>query len=335
MLKTAMFGVWIKAEAVIVKMQTLLCIEEHGRRGSHRSCTDSKSIIAASLLIVCLLAVQVYANSYQIPIRGSGYPTLTVSVEIPRGWASDSVRQAMQIWNQAQIWFAKTYFSNGKVYTFTESGAQYVHVIWAPYNPAYGGRAQSNCMANDAEGAIRGMNCSVSIVLTYSNGTNLTPATILHGALHEFGHVLGLRHPDPNILPEDLMNPEWPDIPALAPSTLDLYAVHLLANAIGTTSSLVGGVVTLPANIPYKIYASNLTTTYTSITSTSQTYQTLTSTTISNTLQTSTNLSHAAALAGPTIYGYISILAIIGVTTITGLYMRGRHNFATIASPSH
>jgi len=285
---------------------------------------------------VCLLVAQVYANSYQIPLRGSGYPSLRVSVEVPHGWAADSVRQAMQIWNEAQIWFAKTYFPNGKVYTFTESGTQYVHVIWVPYNPVFGGRAESNCMANDVEG-VAGVSCTVSLVLTYSNGTNMTPALILHGALHEFGHVLGLGHPDLDI-PDELMNPKR-DSNALTPSTLDLYAVHLLANTIGKTSSLAGVVVTLPANIPYTNYGSNLTS-VTTIAHTSQTYLTLNSTSsttsnISDTLQTSTNLSQANVLVvSPTTYGYISILAIIGITTIIGLYMRGRYSSATTTTPN-
>ena len=285
-----------------------------------------KLVIATVLVIACLLSAQVYAVSYQIPLRGPGYPSLDVSVEVPRGWAADSVREAMQIWNQAQIWFARTYFPNGRVYTFTEANAHYVHVRWAPYTPIYGGEALYNCVGDN------GMNCTVMIVLTYNNGTNLSSATILHVALHEFGHVLGLRHANPNIIPEDLMNPGWPANPAMAPSTLDLYAVHLLASAIGTISRLGSGdIVTLPANIPYMTYESGGTTSYTTLSQVYSTSNAISITTqedpISSTLQTSTTLFRPATIVGPTIY--LTILVIIGVIAITGLYLRRRYGSAT------
>jgi hypothetical protein len=144
----------------------------------------------------------------------------------------------MQTWNNAQQWFAKKYYPNSRIYTFQESPNGMVKVTFT--------NNLTRC------GKSWGAGCTY---LTYGIGRNVTlwirtsqPA-IQGNSEHELGHVLGLDH---TTISSDLMyyHPDiYSDNNGLdnTPSTLDLYAVHLLA----TSSGQVPASVTLPSNIPY------------------------------------------------------------------------------------
>ena len=144
----------------------------------------------------------------------------------------------MQIWNQAQEWFAKEYFPNSSVYTFdggNSSAPVQVRLLnqstlvgtfqgWTDY------REQNSVM--------------VSANVTIAAWNSKQAVLIL--SLHELGHVLGLGHV--SCCERDLMDP-YPltNSASSVPSTLDLYAVHILASG-----DQVPIHVLLPKNIPYQ-----------------------------------------------------------------------------------
>ena len=201
--------------------------------------------IVFTLLFFILLVVtptsQAQADAtYTIPLLGGRWTTYTIRVRIPAepAWAHDAVLNAMQVWNEAQDWFKETYYPQGKVYSFTESSTAQVNVRWVS--------ADHCCWAYVLVSGHR-ITTGVPIDLTTDLGpghTGLLTAT----ATHEFGHALGLVDlyylvKDGEPLSHDLM---WGTMYAWRPSTLDLYAVHVLAE--GSTPERV----TLPSNIPYQ-----------------------------------------------------------------------------------
>jgi len=80
----------------------------------------------------------------------------------------------------------------------------------------------------------------VSLRLTDSFDNMISSPVVTSCAAHELGHILGLGHPPVEL---DLMSALV--VPA-APSTLDLYAVHLLAGGLKERT-----IVTLPSDIAY------------------------------------------------------------------------------------
>jgi hypothetical protein len=147
--------------------------------------------------------------------------------------------QAIQIWNEAQEWLKESYYPTGKIYTLVASNTGPVTNQLAEVS-----ELQALC---DNTSQLAG--CTT---LLWDENHDFHSATIFlnsNGAfnvfvvLHEFGHVLGL--PDyPNPCPlDDLMC--FDSMLGTNPSTLDLYAIHLLAS--GSQSAMVW----LPTNIPY------------------------------------------------------------------------------------
>jgi hypothetical protein len=64
-------------------------------------------------------------------------------------------------------------------------------------------------------------------------------------AIHEFGHALGIGHvnfEEPHDMMRVWFEPDWQI------STLDLYAIHVLASG-----SAPSQILTLPDNIPYEL----------------------------------------------------------------------------------
>jgi len=181
-----------------------------------------------------------------IPINGR-FSSLVIKISIPTfpAWAHDVVLNATVAWNMAQLWQN----SAGPVYTFVESndGSATAKVSYQ-MPTAYAGIAVGWTNYNFEPGS----RTSVKSTQTYldpnvfnaAQAQNLTARQYAFWlAIHELGRVLGLG----SILDShDIMDPmatpaRVQDPPML--STLDLYAVHVLA------SGSAPAFVTLPSNV--------------------------------------------------------------------------------------
>jgi hypothetical protein len=222
-----------------------------------------RQLIPVSFLLFLVLLPAAFAQSrsnfvgfYSIPLEGGRWSTHTITVSIQQSpkQAHDAVLEAMKVWNLAQAWFAQTWFPNNSTYTLVESNATALvqvsfdatgHLINCGGTWANGCTWLHNGVGNRIEIAVG------AFVNNNPNTIVLDSLVIEVIAEHEFGHVLGLGHPN---LTEDLMNQNGdvqPPFSAMnAPSTLDLYAVHYLISTTGQVPSEV----TLPASIGYVIW---------------------------------------------------------------------------------
>jgi hypothetical protein len=176
-----------------------------------------------------------------------------IPVEVPSSpqILHDDVLQAMSIWNQAMKWFQETYDQNDPlavVYEFIESsGGTPITIHSVDLQTLGQGTNTTNPIVSFTElvySTDTGQIVSAQIYLLstlFSTSNNLHLYTVLFA----FGSALGLKtYPQSAPCPfQDLM---CPTLLAVYPSTLDLYAVHLLAEG-----RLVKN-VTLPSDIPYQ-----------------------------------------------------------------------------------
>jgi hypothetical protein len=195
-----------------------------------------------------LLAGVVHASQdLSIPINGR-YSTLTIPVEIPSTprWAHDVVLNASTAWNEAQVWYQQSTSSTGNSYSLVESdqatatisfsmpqAVSGVAVGWTIYQ--FASSSKTTIVSSQTF-----LDPSVFNPLQENNITARQLAFRL--AIHELGRVLGLG----SVLDgRDVMDPRNTPARASQPpmiSTLDLYAVHILAQ--GSAPSFV----TLPSN---------------------------------------------------------------------------------------
>jgi len=176
------------------------------------------------------LTVEVGAQAqYTIPVNWQLSPgQVNIAVPATPKWAHDAALDAMKIWNEGQLWFKEKYFKTGRVYTFSES-ASGIEVRFV-----YRDQSSTGVVLETPKSRV------ISLRLTDSNNNTISSVVLASCAAHELGHILGLGHTSVHL---DLMSGLV--IPG-APSTLDLYAVHLLA---GDLRERV--IVTLPGDIPY------------------------------------------------------------------------------------
>jgi hypothetical protein len=175
-----------------------------------------------------------------IPLEGARWTSSTISVHVSGGqdWQQNQTYQALQVWNRAQLWFAKEYFPNSSVYTFEvgDSSAQVQVKL-----------LDSSTVVGSIQGwtdyhAQNGIMESASVKI----GAKNSKEAVLLLSVHELGHVLGIGHV--SCCERDLMN-AYPVTKSASyiPTTLDLYAVHVLAS-----SDLLPSYVWLPNKVPYQ-----------------------------------------------------------------------------------
>jgi len=198
--------------------------------------TKTPSYILPLLLVVLLTLTSVHASAQpSIPINGR-YSTLTIKIYIPPSpkWAHDVVLNATIAWNRAQFWNLQNN-PTATLYTFAETddgtatstisftmpaACASIAVGWTTYKFATGSRT------------------SIASTQTYLSPTVFNEAQAGNAtareyafwlSLHELGRILGLG----SVLDgQDIMEPRYTpqrvtQVPRL--STLDLYAVHVLA----------------------------------------------------------------------------------------------------------
>jgi len=198
--------------------------------------TKTPSYILPLLLVLLLPLTTVHASPQpSIPINGR-YSTLTIKIYIPPSpkWAHDVVLNATIAWNRAQLWNLQNN-PTAILYTFVETddgtatstisftmpaACASIAVGWTNYK-----------FATDSRTSI--VSTQTYLTPTVFNDAQAGNATARGYAfwlsLHELGRILGLG----SVLDgQDIMEPRYTpqrvtQVPRL--STLDLYAVHVLA----------------------------------------------------------------------------------------------------------
>jgi hypothetical protein len=192
-------------------------------------------------LIIVFPPVHADSGAYVIPLEGARWSSSTIQVYISGGeeWQQNQTLQAMQLWNQAQLWFANEYFPNSSVYTF-EVGDSSAPVQVTLLNSS---TVVDNILGWTDYHKQNGVIDSVNVRIAASNSAH----ALLVLSSHELGHVLGLGD-DVICCKKDLMNafPIVNNVSAL-PTTLDLYALHILAIA-----NAIPSFVWLSNGIPYE-----------------------------------------------------------------------------------
>jgi hypothetical protein len=151
------------------------------------------------------------------------------------------VLNASLAWNNGQLWFQHTYFPEGNVYTFVESDPANVTITYAmpPFCAGLAVGWTDYTFAPSSTTIVSArtyLDSSVFNAAQEYNGTARQYAFRL--ALHELGRVLGLGNLiDGNDIMDPLATPNRATQPPMI-STLDLYAVHVLASE-NTLTSLV------------------------------------------------------------------------------------------------
>ena len=204
---------------------------------------STRIFILLIILTIMIAFPPVHADSdaYVIPLEGARWSSSTIRVYISGGevWQQNQALQAMQLWNQAQLWFAKEYFPNSLVYTF-EVGDSSAPVRVTLLNSS---TIVENILGWTDYHMQNRVIDSVNVRIAAANSAR----AVLVLSSHELGHVLGLGD-DVICCKKDLMNafPIMDNVSAL-PTTLDLYALHVLAIA-----NAIPSFVWLPNGIPYE-----------------------------------------------------------------------------------
>ncbi len=234
------------------------------------------------------------------PAEGFSWPSTTIPVFIgtaPSNVVAD-VKKAMLQWDYSQGWFQGNYgLQQRPVFNLVPSNdsSSPVKVTfnqtqtssnwgWTSYHYYYSGT-----------GEFTSVTCSVSIVLTLSDGTPLNDVAMQDISEHELGHCLGLGHTAQST---DLMNHFGGSFTAIRlPSTLNLYALYQLAGA--QQASQVASYYYLPGPISYGLSPSYPGTSTTTTITTSLTTSSASSTTITSTATSESSQSTSRTTTTP------------------------------------
>lgn len=216
-----------------------------------------KRIFPVVLLALALAGSHVvvaHADSgYMIPLEGGRWGTYRISIGIPSNpaWEQLALLDAINVWNQSQSWFADTYYPGGKLYTFVQLPPK--TVINSPDELPLVTVSFSNVTSVNRVGEV---DMTLSPSKAFTSSVLVLPRSymgqVLNSsyspwftrlALHTLGHVLGLDEVQGFC---DLMEGQNSSCRVASPSTLDLYALHILAGGSMPSN------VTLPRDIPYQ-----------------------------------------------------------------------------------
>jgi len=217
-----------------------------------------ESILAVVFLVFALashqLAIaQAQSEVYMIPLEGGRWDTKRVTVVVPSSpdWAQNAVIEVMNIWDYSQGWFANTYNLKESPYQLLVQ-LQKVKVD-VPENLV---TISVNFVDVPTGNNMGAADLTVSSTKVFTSGLVTLPRSYhgepLNGSytpwftrlvLHVFGHVLGLDDIHGFC---DVMEEGNSSCHSSLPSTLDLYAVYVLAGGH------VPHNVTLPSSIAYQ-----------------------------------------------------------------------------------
>ena len=195
-------------------------------------------------LFLGLSASSVFANqgSYMIPLEGGRWRSYAISVSVPGApsWTHNATLRAMEDWNKAQSWFSRTYYPDSSFYTLIEGNRESAVQVRLE-NGSTGEYSTLKIVPRFQKD-----NATIISVVVHL-GTKMGSVLFHEVAMHELGHVLGLGHVK-CCVQEDLMYPIANPyaVRQYFPSTLDLYALHVLG-----TEKTIPSSVTLPSNIQY------------------------------------------------------------------------------------
>jgi len=204
-------------------------------------------IVEAVFLLTIFLglsALPVLANqsTFVIPLEGGRWRQYSIPIFVPAtpSWAHNATLRAMNDWNEAQDWFASTYYPQSTYYNLVEGDnnskaqVQLLDTVSTDYTTL---KIVPRFQKNNAT--------IVSVVIHV--GTRVDKVLFHEVVMHELGHVLGLGHVK-CCIQEDLMYPVANQYAARQyfPSTLDLYALHVLAVERTIPTSVM-----LPEHIQY------------------------------------------------------------------------------------
>lgn len=216
------------------------------------------SILAVVFLVFALAThqltiAQAQSEVYMIPLEGGRWDTNRITVEVPSGpgWAQNVVIEAMNIWGHSQEWFANTYNLKENPYQLLLQ----LQKVKADL-PENLGTISVNFVDVPTGNNLGATDLTVSSTKVFTSGVVTLPVSY-HGeplndsyapwftslVIHMFGHVLGLDDVHGFC---DVMEEGNSSCHSSLPSTLDLYAVYVLAGGH------VPHNVTLPSSIAYQ-----------------------------------------------------------------------------------
>ncbi len=208
------------------------------------------SYLVPLMLLALMALTPVHASTEpSIPINGR-YSVLTIKIFIPTfpKWAHDVVLNATIAWNKAQLWNLQNN-PTATLYNFVETDdGTATSIVSFSMPAAYASIAVGWTMFKFAPGSrtsiVSTQTYLTPTVFNAAQGSNATARSYAFWlALHELGRILGLG----SILDgKDIMEPRYTtaritQVPKL--STLDLYAIHVLAQGSAPTF------VTLPDGV--------------------------------------------------------------------------------------
>ena len=230
-----------------LSVQPVVTFSDAAVRSRKSNSAGFSLIIKTVLLVLIFLSLSMYPvsasqSTFVIPLEGGRWRTYSISIFVPvaPSWAHNATLRAMSDWNAAQAWFASIYYPGSSYYILLNGGnssAAQVQLLDTHATDYTTLKIVPRFQKDNAT--------IVSVVVHV--GTIVDEVLFHEIVMHELGHVLGLGHVK-CCYQEDLMYPIANPYAARQyfPSTLDLYALHVLA-----TERTIPSSVMLPVHIQY------------------------------------------------------------------------------------